>query len=466
MAHDVFISYSSRDKPVADSMCAALESRKIRCWIAPRDVPAGRSWPDALIEAIGNSRVFVLILSKGSNASAQVLREVGEAMDRGIPAVPFRIDDVEPSPEMRYYIRGIHWLDAMTPPLERHLNRLADTITGLLKTEEPEPETPPAPETGEKKIPPAGKPPAFSRPYVWIGSVLIGLACCGIASGGVGVYLAARGGWGSPSGSPSPTASVTAPAPTVNSDPTTISTAQETVPVFPTIRPSETSAADTPTASGNRWEHWTQVQNFPSPGTEPTGIVRVGDFLWVMIPCSNRTYKLDLTGTLVSEIPIPKPGCGPRNIGLAWDGTSLWAPWWNTVVRFDPQTGMALSEFNADIEGRSIAWDGSSLWISDWLGNISVYDPEGNRLRRLALSVYGGITALAWVEGELWSLNEFGAVTRFDADIIERGEFSISAECGISSFHEQKTYGMYWEGENLWVADAVENRIYQCAPAG
>ena len=31
--HDVFISYSSKDKPVADAVCAALESKRVRCWI-------------------------------------------------------------------------------------------------------------------------------------------------------------------------------------------------------------------------------------------------------------------------------------------------------------------------------------------------------------------------------------------------------------------------------------------------
>jgi len=39
MAHDVFISYSSKDKTVANAVCATVENRKVRCWIAPRDIP-------------------------------------------------------------------------------------------------------------------------------------------------------------------------------------------------------------------------------------------------------------------------------------------------------------------------------------------------------------------------------------------------------------------------------------------
>ena len=116
MAHDVFLSYSSYDKTVADAVCAKLESQKIRCWIAPRDVPPGQSWAASIMDALSESKVFVLVFSDGSNKSKQVIREVGEAVDKGIPIVPLRIEDVEPSREMRYYIKSIHWLDALTHP--------------------------------------------------------------------------------------------------------------------------------------------------------------------------------------------------------------------------------------------------------------------------------------------------------------------------------------------------------------
>jgi len=63
MAHDVFISYSSKDKAVADAVCASLEARKIRCWIAPRDVLPGEEYAEALIESLNQSRLMVLVFS-------------------------------------------------------------------------------------------------------------------------------------------------------------------------------------------------------------------------------------------------------------------------------------------------------------------------------------------------------------------------------------------------------------------
>ncbi len=133
MTHDVFISYSSKDKNVADAVCAKLESHKVRCWIAPRDVPPGKSWAATIVEAIDECTVFVLVFSDGSNKSKQVVREVGAAVDSGIPIVPLRIEDVEPSQEMRYYIKSLHWIDAMSPPLEKHLGKLVDSVQTILK---------------------------------------------------------------------------------------------------------------------------------------------------------------------------------------------------------------------------------------------------------------------------------------------------------------------------------------------
>jgi hypothetical protein len=75
MAHDVFISYSSKDKPIADAICATMEQNGVRCWIAPRDIQPGADWGESIIHAIAGSRVMVLVLSHFSNASQQVKRE-------------------------------------------------------------------------------------------------------------------------------------------------------------------------------------------------------------------------------------------------------------------------------------------------------------------------------------------------------------------------------------------------------
>src|SRR5947208_646009 len=133
MPHDVFISHSSQDKPVADAVCAALEGAALRCWIAPRDVQLGRSFAGEITRAIQRSKVMLLIFSAYSNTSEQVLREVQLAANSHLHIVQFRIADVLPNDDLEYYLSTPHWLDALTPPLERHLDRLERSIKTLLE---------------------------------------------------------------------------------------------------------------------------------------------------------------------------------------------------------------------------------------------------------------------------------------------------------------------------------------------
>jgi hypothetical protein len=130
--HDVFISYAQLDKPIADAVCAKLESRHIRCWIAPRDVPPGKNFPEAIIDAIEESKIVTLIFSSHSNNSPHVLREVTKAVNKGCIIVPFRVEDVVPSKSMEYLISVPHWLDAITPPLEKHIDELAGNVERIL----------------------------------------------------------------------------------------------------------------------------------------------------------------------------------------------------------------------------------------------------------------------------------------------------------------------------------------------
>jgi hypothetical protein len=138
MSFDVFISYPHQDKAMADATCAKLEAEGIRCWIAPRDIAPSTDWAASIVEAIDGCRVVVLIFSGHTNRSRQVSREVQQAFDGEKPVVPFRIEDVTPEKSLRYYMGSVHWLDALTPPVEQHLHRLAAAVQALLQATPPE----------------------------------------------------------------------------------------------------------------------------------------------------------------------------------------------------------------------------------------------------------------------------------------------------------------------------------------
>jgi hypothetical protein len=167
MAHDVFICHSSKDRTIANAICSTLEQHRIRCWIAPRDVIPGSDYAQSIVEAISTARLTVLVFSDSSNHSPHVRREIERSVSHGIPILPFRVEDVVPSPSLEYFISDAHWLDAMTPPLEQHLGHLAETVRLLLDRQPGA--RPPTPSQAE---PPAVEPepapePARSRRMLW-----------------------------------------------------------------------------------------------------------------------------------------------------------------------------------------------------------------------------------------------------------------------------------------------------------
>jgi TPR repeat protein len=137
MAYDVFISYAKEDKIVADAVCATLEGHAIRCWIAPRDVLPGMAYGEAIIDAIRGCRVMILVFSSKSNTSPHIPKEIERAVSAGVSVIPFRIEDVVPGKSLDYFIGSVHWLDALTRPLEQHLDRLVQNVQTLLSRDAP-----------------------------------------------------------------------------------------------------------------------------------------------------------------------------------------------------------------------------------------------------------------------------------------------------------------------------------------
>jgi hypothetical protein len=130
MSHDVFISYASADKEIAFTVCEALENEGLKCWIAPRDILVG-SYGAAIIKAINNSKLMVLVLSSHANQSEHVHREVERAAGKGINIYPFRVEDVLPSEDLELFVSSEQWLDAFPSPSE-HLEQLVENVKLLL----------------------------------------------------------------------------------------------------------------------------------------------------------------------------------------------------------------------------------------------------------------------------------------------------------------------------------------------
>ena len=161
---DVFISYSSLNKNVADAVVSDFEQHGIRCWYAPRDIMPGQEWVTAIHEAINACKLFVLIYTDSSNESKQVANEVALAFNSGKTLIPFRLSDTEMSTELEYYLMRVHWLDAVNPPLMQSIESLREYSEKILNGNIPK----------ESKVRNAVVPVNNSKP-AWIYPVIVAM---------------------------------------------------------------------------------------------------------------------------------------------------------------------------------------------------------------------------------------------------------------------------------------------------
>jgi hypothetical protein len=81
---------------------------------------------------------MVLVFSEHANRSPDVQREVERAFDKRVAVIPFRVQNTAPSDGLEYFLGSVHWLDAVAPPLEKHLESLTVFVKSLLTDREAE----------------------------------------------------------------------------------------------------------------------------------------------------------------------------------------------------------------------------------------------------------------------------------------------------------------------------------------
>lgn len=178
MPHDVFISHSTKDKIAADAVVAHLERDGLRCWCAPRDILPGSSWATSIVRGITDCKVMVVVFSANANKSDHIRREVERAVGHGIPVVPVRIEDVMPQGDLEYFLSSSHWMDAITPPVEKHFDELATRLRSLLQLS-------PRPADESTQLPAAGALNAGHKSRSLPVAIAIAVLCLA-----VGLYLA------------------------------------------------------------------------------------------------------------------------------------------------------------------------------------------------------------------------------------------------------------------------------------
>ena len=159
MSADIFISHSSKDQMVAETLCAYLEGseRGFGCWYAARDVQGGDNYAAAIPAAIRTARVMLFIYSENSNTNSdEVLRELTLASQYKLTVIPLRLSEVEPVDALRFHLVTRQWIDYFPGKEDEALARLTRRIGAVLAPAQPVP--PPAPPFVGKMVIPEPEP--------------------------------------------------------------------------------------------------------------------------------------------------------------------------------------------------------------------------------------------------------------------------------------------------------------------
>ena len=280
MPSRIFISYASEDASVADRVRTGLEQAGVACWIAPRDIEPGTSFPAAITAAIHTCSAQVLLLTAEANVSRHVLSEVELAFNAGKPILAVLVGKVTPSSDLQYFISTTHWFDAEASFDDDDLAKLKVDLEKLL--------------AGERVRVEEGRRRNWRRTAMAAAAVglLLGIAAV--------IYFQSRRV--SPSAVPSPTASVppATPAPTVTAPPSEPAPAPAPA-VVPALR-TKVNAADGQTYV------WIPPGSFAmgcsagdgdcAPDELPVHTVRIRRGFWLSrTEVTNAQYEKRMTGT-------------------------------------------------------------------------------------------------------------------------------------------------------------------------
>ena len=108
-----------------------MEGNGVKCWIAPRDIPAGSEYGDEIGNAIQQAKVVVLVFSESASLSLWVKGEINTAFDERKTIIPFRIDNTELTKGLKVMLNQFHWIDS-TQDMSSALDELLETIESLI----------------------------------------------------------------------------------------------------------------------------------------------------------------------------------------------------------------------------------------------------------------------------------------------------------------------------------------------
>ena len=174
MSAPIFISYSSKDQDIAETICKALESRGQKCWISCRDVRAGDNFQEAIVRALRAAKVMLLVFTSNANNSDEIKKELVLAGRHHVTVVPVRVEDVVPNDAFSYEFATRQWID-LFKNWEQEIELLSSRLEHVLQDARPDGAPADLPITAPRRLPKK----SLRQPLLWGAIALVAVIIMG-----------------------------------------------------------------------------------------------------------------------------------------------------------------------------------------------------------------------------------------------------------------------------------------------
>jgi hypothetical protein len=126
---DCFISFSSREEPIARQVHSVLTSQNVDVFLAPLSLRAGDQWSEEIKRKLRDSSWVLFLASEAACQSPYAQQEIGMAIALSKKVVPI-IWDMSPS-DLPDWLKDVQAVDLRGLTLENVNDRLAAIAKGI-----------------------------------------------------------------------------------------------------------------------------------------------------------------------------------------------------------------------------------------------------------------------------------------------------------------------------------------------
>ena len=116
----VFVCCAIEDEAAGEAVRASLECGGLKCFLQNPGLAPAQSSANRISETIREAELFLLILSRQSNQAPDVRQQLETAAHFQLPLVTFRIEPVQPSDDLSYFLWEKHVVDGRHLQSDRH----------------------------------------------------------------------------------------------------------------------------------------------------------------------------------------------------------------------------------------------------------------------------------------------------------------------------------------------------------